>query len=305
MKSNTIGVAPITGARSEQGRKQPTYTTATTQYVEAGGTRYAYRRMGREAGVPLIFMQNFRQGMDNVDPWLLDGFAQDRPVIIFDNTGVASSSGETPNTVEAMADQLAAFVGALELSQVDVLGFSIGGYTAIAFALRHPQLVHRLMLVGTAPRGQEPRTDPRVDEIAGRPVLGLEEHLLLVFSPSEASQAAGHAFWARQQAAWEQRRQSGLELDPPTSQQTAKAQYAAILEWRQIKGGRFAELKTIKQPTLVVNGSNDIMVPTINSWIMSQQIPNAQLIVYPDSGHAAHYQYPELFLKHSKLFLDA
>src|SRR5277367_2712875 len=286
-------------------RTQFTYATAPTQYVQVGGTRFAYRRMGRESGVPLLFMQNFRQAMENVDPLLLDGFGQDRPVIIFDNTGVASSSGETPDTIEAMADHVAAFVGALELSQVDVLGFSIGGYTAIAFTLRHPRLVRRLLLVGTAPRGQEPRADPRVDQIAGRPVLGLEEHLLLLFSPSQASQAAGHAFWARQQAGWEQRRQRGLELDPPPSQQTAKAQYAAIIEWRQIKGERFAELRTIKQPTLVVNGSNDIMVPTINSWIMSQHIRNAQLIVYPDAGHAAHYQYPELFLKHSNLFLEA
>ena len=164
--------------------------------------------------------------------------------------------------------------------------------------------MRRLLLVGTAPRGQEPRTDPRVDQVAGRPVLGLEEFLFLLFSPSQAGQAAGHAMWERQQAGWEQRRQRGLDLDPPTSQQTAKAQYAAILEWRQIKGERFAELRAIKQPTLIVNGSNDIMVPTINSWTMSQQIPTAQLIVYPDAGHAAHYQYPELFLKHSKLFLD-
>jgi pimeloyl-ACP methyl ester carboxylesterase len=281
-----------------------TYATAATQYIQAGATRYAYRRMGGESGVPLIFLQNFRQGMDSTDPLLLDGFAEDRPVIIFDNAGVAGSSGETPDTIEAMADHVAAFVGALNLLQVDVLGFSIGGYTAIAFVLRYPQRVRRLLLVGTAPRGQEPRTDPRVDQVAGRPVLGLEEFLFLLFSPSQAGRTAGHAMWLRQQAGWEQRRQRGLDLDPPTSQQTAKAQYAAILEWRQIKGERFAELKAIKQPTLVVNGSNDIMVPTINSWILSQQIPRAQLIVYPDAGHAAHYQYPELFLKHSKLFLD-
>jgi pimeloyl-ACP methyl ester carboxylesterase len=282
-----------------------TYATAVTQYVEAGGVRYAYRRMGGGAGVPLIFLQNFRQGMDIMDPLLLDGFGEGRPVLIFNNAGVASSSGETPNTIEAMADHVAAFVGALKLAQVDVLGFSIGGYTAIAFTLRHPQLVRRLMLVGTAPRGQEPRTDPRVDQVAGRSVLGLEEFLFLLFSPSEAGQVAGRAFWDRQQAGWVQRRQRGLDLDPPTSPQTAKAQYEAIIEWRQIKGERFAELATIKQPTLVVNGSNDIMVPTINSWIMLQHIPNAQLIVYPDSGHAAHYQYPELFLKHSQIFLES
>jgi pimeloyl-ACP methyl ester carboxylesterase len=281
-----------------------TYATAATQYIQAGATRYAYRRMGGESGVPLIFLQNFRQGMDSTDPLLLDGFAKDRPVIIFDNAGVAGSSGQTPETIEAMADHVAAFVGALKLGQFDVLGFSIGGYTAIASVLRHPQLVRRLLLVGTAPRGQEPRTDPRVDQVAGRAVLGLDEFLFLLFSPSPAGQAAGRAMWERQQAGWEQRRKRGLDLDPPSSPQTAKAQYAAILEWREIKGERFSELETIKQPTLIVNGSKDIMVPTINSWIMSQQIPIAQLIVYPDAGHAAHYQYPELFLKHAKLFLD-
>jgi pimeloyl-ACP methyl ester carboxylesterase len=288
----------------ETAQAQFTYATAATQYVQAGATRFAYRRTGRETGVPLLFMQNFRQSMDSVDPLLLDGYGQDRPVIIFDNAGVSSSGGQTPDTIEAMADDVASFIGALELPQVDVLGFSIGGYTAIAFTLRHAPLVRRLLLVGTAPRGQEPRTDPRVDQIVSRPDLGLEEHLLVLFSLSEASQGTGRAFWARQQAGWQQRRQRGLELDAPPSQQTAKAQYAAILEWRQIKGERFGELKTIKQPTLVVNGSNDIMVPTVNSWIMSQHIPNAQLIVYPDAGHAAHYQYPELFLKHSKLFLE-
>jgi pimeloyl-ACP methyl ester carboxylesterase len=253
-----------------------TYVTAATQYIDAEGIRYAYRRFGRETGVPLILFQNFRQGMDNVDPLLLNGFARDRPVILFDNAGVASSTGETPDTIEAMADQAAAFVGALKLTELDVLGFSIGGYSAQAFVLRHPHLVRRLMLVGTAPRAQEPRTDPRVDQVVSHPVLGLEEHLFLLFTPSQASQAAGRDFWDRQQAAWKQRRQRGLDIDPPTSPQTAEAQYAAILKWRQAKGERFAELKTIKQPTLVVNGSSDIMVrrSTRGSWLRTFRTRN-------------------------------
>lgn len=168
-----------------------TYVTSATQYIDAEGIRYAYRRFGCETGVPLILFQNFRQGMDNVDPLLLNGFARDRPVILFDNAGVASSSGETPDTIEAMADQAAAFVGALKLTELDVLGFSIGGYSAQAFVLRHPHLVHRLMLVGTAPRAQEPRTDPHVDQVVSRPVLGLEEHLFLLFTPSVPRRRSG------------------------------------------------------------------------------------------------------------------
>jgi pimeloyl-ACP methyl ester carboxylesterase len=282
-----------------------TCETAATQYVLAGGVRFAYRRFGRESGVPLVCITNYRQGMDNHDPLLLDGFAKDRPVILFNNRGVASSSGETPDTIEAMADDTAAFIDSLKLPEVDVLGSSIGGYTAIAFVLRHPQLVRRLILVGTAPRGQVPRTDARVDQVGGRPVIGLEGFLFLGFTQSNASQAAGRASWDRQMVAEEQRRGHGLDVDPPTTSQTQKAQYAAILDWRQIKGERFAELKTIKQPTLIVNGSNDMMVPTENSWIMSQNIPLAQLIVYPDSGHLAHFQNPELFLQHSRIFLDS
>src|SRR5260370_12710055 len=117
-----------------------TYATAATHYIQAGATRYAYRRMGGESGVPLIFLQNFRQGMDSTDPLLLDGFAEDRPVIIFDNAGVAGSSAETPDTIEPMADHVAAFVDALKLLQVDVLGFSIGGSTALAFVPTPPPL---------------------------------------------------------------------------------------------------------------------------------------------------------------------
>src|SRR5262245_52779838 len=147
----------------------PTHVSAATQFVEANGIRFAYRRFGKETGVPLLFMQHFRGGMDHWDPTVTDGFASDRPVILFNNAGVASSSGETPDTIDAMGNYAADFVGALGLAQVDVLGFSIGGYVAQAFTLRHPKLVRRLMLVGTGPRGGEPTQDPKVMQHATNP----------------------------------------------------------------------------------------------------------------------------------------
>src|ERR1700731_493612 len=162
-----------------------TYVTSATQYIDAEGIRYAYRRFGHETGVPLILFQNFRQGMDNADPLLLNDFARDCPVILFDNAGVASSGGETPDTIEAMANQAAAFVGALKLTELDVLGFSIGGYSAQAFVLRHPHLVRRLVLVGTGPRDGEPGKEPRIVEGAGTPMAICKDFLLLFFSPSE------------------------------------------------------------------------------------------------------------------------
>jgi pimeloyl-ACP methyl ester carboxylesterase len=274
-----------------------THVTAPTRFVEANGIRYAYRRFGSESGTPLVFLQHFRGGLDNWDPLVTDGLAQGRPVILFNNAGVASSSGETPDTVDAMADHLTTFVNALGLPQIDVLGFSIGGYVAQSFVLRHPHLVRRLVLVGTGPRNGEPGKDPRILEVAGNPIPVCEDFLFLFFSPSEASQAAGRAFW--------ERRHQRMDADPPSSIQTMKAQQAALMEWRQPRGERYADLKAIKQPTLVVNGNDDIMVPTINSFTLSQHIPNAQLIVYPDSGHGALFQYPELFVAHTELFLGA
>jgi pimeloyl-ACP methyl ester carboxylesterase len=264
--------------------------------VEENGIRFAYRRFGIETGVPLLFMQHFRGGMDNWDPAITDGFASDRPVILFNNVGVASTGGKTPNTVDAMGAYAADFVGALGLSQIDVLGFSIGGFIAQAFTMRDPSLVRRLILVGTGPRAGQPTQDPRVKQHALTPNPSLADFLYLFFSPSTSSQTAGRAFWER-------RHFRKINVDPPTSPQTTEAQVAALTEWGQVKSEPFTELKSITQPTLVVNGSNDVMIPTINSFTLSQHIPNAQLIIYPDSGHASLFQYPELFLSHARLFL--
>jgi pimeloyl-ACP methyl ester carboxylesterase len=274
-----------------------THITVPTQFVEENGIRFAYRRFGIETGVPLLFMQHFRGGMDNWDPAVTDGFASSRPVILFNNAGVASSSGKTPNTIGAMSEHAGDFVGALGLSQIDILGFSIGGFIGQALTIRHPSLVRRLLLVGTGPRAGQPTQDPNVKQHAQTPDPSLEDFLYLFFAPSVSSQAAGRAFWER-------RHLRKKDVDPPTSPQMMEAQLAALTEWGQVKGARFAELKSITQPTMVVNGNNDIMVPTINSFTLSQHIPNAQLIIYPNSGHGSLFQYPELFLSHAHAFLD-
>jgi pimeloyl-ACP methyl ester carboxylesterase len=278
------------------------HATAPTQFVEANGIRFAYRRFGQESGTPLLFMQHFRGGMDHWDPMVTDGFAETRPVILFDNAGVAASSGETPDSIDAMAQHAADFVRTLGIQRFDLLGFSIGGYIAQSFCIQHSEFVRRLILVGTGPRAGEPPTDPKYGKYAGTtdPKTGeapLEAFQNLFFSPSDTSQAACNAFWTRRHTRTE-------NVDPPSSSQTGAAQRAAITEWRQQRGERFAELKLIRQPTLVVNGHQDIMVPTVNSFTLSQHIPDAQLIIYPDSGHGSLFQFPELFVKHCRLFLD-
>lgn len=276
------------------------HVTAPTRFVTANGIRYAYRRFGAETGTPLIFLQHFRGGMDHWDPAVTDGLSANRPVILFNNTGVASSSGETPNRVEAQADDASTFVRALGLTQVDVLGFSIGGYVAQALTLRHPALVRRLVLVGTKPRaGDDTDRHPDVNTVGTRhDIPTLEDFQFMFFAPSSRSQAAGGRFWER-------RHLRITDADPPTSEQTMQAQVAAIVDWKQPHGKPFADLATITQPTLVVNGNHDIMVPTVNSYLLAQHIPNAELIIYPDSGHGSLFQYPGLFVAHVAGFLDS
>ena len=197
------------------------HITAPTRFVEASGIRFAYRRFGQEIGLPLVFMPHFRAGMDHWDPALIDGFAANRPVVLFDNAGVAGSSGETPDTIEAMADHAAAFIHELGLSLVDVLGFSIGGYIAQALALRHSSVVRRLVLVGSDPRGGEPSQDPKVGEYGASTdprtcESGLEAFLYLFFSPTEASQATGRA-------SWDGHHKRKDDADQPSSPQTMTA----------------------------------------------------------------------------------
>jgi pimeloyl-ACP methyl ester carboxylesterase len=207
---------------------------APTQTIEAQNIRFAYRRLGKSTGTPLLLIPHFRGGMDHWDPLVTDGLGTDRPVVLFDNAGVAGSTGETPDTIEAMSDDASAFIAALDLGQIDVLGFSIGGCVAQALVMRHPEQVRRLVLVGTTHRGGEMADrDPDVTSVAGHPELTLEDYLFLFFERSETSRAAGRDFWLR-------RHLRTVDVDPPSSAQTAQAQRAALAEWNTPRGQRFA-----------------------------------------------------------------
>jgi len=276
-----------------------THNTAKTRFVEVDGVRYAYRRFGTATRTPVVFLQHFRGGLDNWDPNVTDGLAKDRPVILFNNAGVASSGGDPADTVTGMARHVIAFVDALGLKKVDLLGFSLGGFVAQQVVLESPDLIRRVILAGTGPQGREgmDHMPPKVVEHATREKPILEDFLYLFFSQSETSQAAGRAFW--------ERRHTRLDQDVPSSVAAMAAQGNAIAAWGVVPQiDRYASLRRIKQPVLVVNGADDIMVPTINSFILQQYIPNATLIIYPDSGHGAIFQYPELFISHARLFLE-
>ena len=276
-----------------------THQTAPTQFVEATGIRFAYRRFGATTDIPLLFFMHFTGTMDHWDPALIDGLAQDREVILFNNAGISSSSGEVPTSIEEMAQHAAAFTDTLGIKKLDALGFSMGGFIAQQFTIDRPDLVRKLILVGTGPRSGEGMASltPEAQEIFGAKYDPPDELWLRVFfTPSKQSQAAGRKYLERQRARKENR-------DPLSNEKVAPAQIAALQKWGAPATDPYAYLKKIPQPALVVNGSNDVIVYTVNSFILQQNLPNAQLILYPDGNHGAQYQYPELFVEHVTQFL--
>lgn len=275
--------------------------TAPTQFIDTKLEKYAYRRFGTGSGLPLLCLQHFTGTLDNWDPAVTDPLSSGREVILFESAGLGRSTGEVPTSIPGMAAQALAFVDALGLTQLDILGYSLGGMIAQEIALERPSLVRKMLLVGTAPEGGEDimhMEKPELKKITDDPNLpGLQRLVKLFFAPSASSQAAGEAFIAR----LAQRKQ---DREPLSGANVAKAQIAAFRAWEAFTGERFAKLRKITQPCIVANGVFDNMIPVRNSYMLSERLPNAMLITYPDAGHGSLFQFHESFVRQASIFLE-
>lgn len=278
-----------------------TFSTGATQTVRAAnGIDYAFRRVGSspEGTPPLVLAQHFRGNLDNWDPALVEPLAAAREVIMFDNTGVGATSGSTPSSVAQMARDAIVFLEALELDRVDLLGFSLGGFVAQDIALTRPALVRRLILAGTGPKGAPRMHGWRedIEDHSRRTSPTPEDLLYIFFAHTETSAARGVEFLRRISARTEDR-------DAPTTIQTRDAQYDAVLEWGIPDIAALQRLTGIRQPTLVIQGDDDLMIPTPGSHTLAGLIPDARLRIYPDAAHASLFQYPDQVAADIQAFL--
>src|SRR3954447_5170134 len=273
-----------------------TWKTAPTRTVNAGGVEFAYRQLGPSVGVPVVFLTHLAAVLDNWDPRVVDGIAAKHRVITFDNRGVGASGGSTPTTVEEMARDAVTFIRALGFDQVDLFGFSLGGMIAQVIAQEQPQLVRRLIIAGTGPAGGE--GIERVTRITyvdiARGLLSRQDAKQFVFfTRSPNGRAAGKAFLARLE-------ERASDRDKPISVRSFRAQLKAIHRWGQQAP---ADLERIRQPTLVVNGDSDRMVPSQNTVDLDRRLPDSRLVIYPDAGHGGVFQFHEDFVKRALDFL--
>lgn len=279
-------------------QRRDDWNTAQTRHVEAAGTRLAYRRLGPEAGLPVVMLNHWGANLDNFDPPIVMGLAADRPVYAMSYRGIGASGGEPPLTVAAMAADMVAAILALGLEQVDLIGFSLGGFVVQQILLDTPDLVRRAILAGTGPAGGV--GIEKVGSVSWSLIIkGLltfrDPKTYLFFTASMQSRSAAKAFLNRL-------KMRKADRDKTVGLSAFARQLKAIEAW-----GRQAPqpLETIRRPVLVANGDHDIMVPTENSRELARRISNADLVLYPDAGHGGIFQYHEAFLEKVRSFLAA
>ncbi|MBB5635076.1 pimeloyl-ACP methyl ester carboxylesterase [Pedobacter cryoconitis] len=273
------------------------HQTVKTQFIEAGGTKYAYRVLGNKTGIPLILLAPSFTSIDGWDPAVTNGLAKYYKVILFDNKGVGASSGKTPDKIDDMAKDAVIFIKALGYSKVNLLGFSMGGFITQRIILTEPELVNRVILTGTGPKGSEGLSElgSTLTKIS---TLSPDEQLLyLLFSHSVAGRELG-------QQSLQRIHKRTVDRDPETTQQSNGAQVTAVLNWAEPATHTLEDLKTITQPVLIVEGRFDVLVPVVNSFSLYQNIPNSRLYLFPEAGHGSIFQEPARFLDQAKDFLD-
>jgi len=273
-----------------------TFEKTPTKSIDVNGTPFVYRELGEKSGVPVLLLHHLTAVLDDWDPRVVDGLAAKHHVIAFDNRGVGGSGGTTPTSVEEMARDAVAFIRALGLSKVDLLGFSLGGFIAQAIVQQVPELVRKVIIAGAGPAGGEGIVNVGAvlqGAIARAGEAGKHPKHFLFFSQTSDGQTAADAFLGRLNERKEDR-------DTPVSNETIQAQVTAIQAWGQ--GDAFG-LGTVQHPVLVANGDNDVMVPTINSFELARLLPNAQLSIFPDAGHGAIFQYHAAFVQEALAFL--
>ncbi|MEU1371946.1 alpha/beta hydrolase [Streptomyces sp. NPDC005803] len=277
------------------------YSTVETLTVEAvTGITYAYRSVGTDTdAAPLVLLQHFRGNLDNWDPALVDALAQRRRVVTFDNRGVAATTGNTPHTIAAMAEDAVDFIAALGLSRVDLLGFSIGSFVAQEITLLRPDLVNRIVLASAAPQGAAGMHGwaPDVIGAVGTEAPSAEGYLSVFFTPTEAGRTAGQAVLGRIFG----ERSEGR--DAPTTWATRLAQYDAVANWGIPNHSLLERLTAITQPVFVANGDSDPMILPRYSHLLAGLLPDAEIKIYPDAAHGFLFQYHKEFAADVDAFL--
>jgi pimeloyl-ACP methyl ester carboxylesterase len=272
------------------------YADSPTEYVEIEGIRYAYRSLGQPSGIPIVCLQHFTGTLDNWDPIIMNGLSRETHVIAIDNTGIGNSAGTTPDNVQDMTRDAIKIITALGINKCDLLGFSLGGFIAQTIAITKPDLLRKIILVGTAPQGTLAlHTFP---QLVGK-AFGLDpkERFLSIFATkSNKSRIKLTAALGRLQ-------ERKNDRDTETSMPAVQAQIKALTRWGT--DPVTLKLDEIRQPVLIVQGSNDEMMdsPT-TSQELYRQIPNSVLVCYPDSAHGVFFQYPEMFVDQANFFLN-
>ncbi len=273
----------------EKGTKGTKAENAKTQFVESGNLKYAYRVVGKKSEVPVVMLQRFRGTMDDWDPAFINELGKERTVLVFNNAGVASSTGDVPTTIKGMADHAAKFVRALGYEKVDVAGWSMGGFVAQVMAIEYPYLVRKLVLIGTGPGGgpDTPAPTEGVFEVATHPSYAEEDHQYLFFTMNEEDVSSVQASLDRIS------KSHGGNLETPTTPTVMQRQAQAIDAFWKGQGDYYVKLRFLKHETLILNGDRDKFFNVAGQWVLYREIPNARLAIYPMAGHGAHHEYPE------------